>query len=56
MGTKKSFDAVQMVRNIRDAHHEQVKEMSLEDRLAFYRKKSRALRTELLNETERKAG
>ena len=33
---KKDFDAVEMVRRIRDAHYEQTKEMTRSERLAFY--------------------
>ena len=45
MGAKKTFDAVEMVRHIRDEHHEQLKDRTIEERLAFYQ--SRALRDEL---------
>ena len=37
MKKEKSFDAVATVRKIRDAHHEQTKDMTEEERLAFYR-------------------
>lgn len=53
MEKKKSFDAVAMVRQIRDAHYEQLKDKSIEERLAFYREKSRALRAELEKQRER---
>ena len=36
MGAKKTFDAVEMVRHIRDEHHEQLKDRTIEERLAFY--------------------
>ena len=47
MGVKKTFDAVEMVRRIRDEHHEQLKDRTIKERLAFYRHQSRALRNEL---------
>ncbi len=47
MRNKKTFDAVRMVRRIRDAHYEQLKDRTVEDRLAFYKSKSRALRNKL---------
>lgn len=56
MKSKKSFDAVEMVREIRDAHHDQLKGKTVEERLEFYRKKSRALRSELVDEPQRRAG
>ena len=37
--TRKTFDAVEMVRRIRDAHFQQTKQMTVEERLAFYRQK-----------------
>ena len=42
MERKKSFDAVAMVRQIRDAHYEQTKHMKGEERLAFYCDQGRA--------------
>ena len=36
-----------MVRRIRDEHHEQLKDRTVEERLAFYRRESRTLRNEL---------
>ena len=47
MEKKKSFDAVAMVRKIRDAHYEQTKDMTEEERLAFYREKGRLAQEEL---------
>lgn len=47
MDDKKTFDAVEVVRHIRDEHHEQLKDRTIEERLAFYRHQSRALRNEL---------
>ncbi len=52
MEKKKSFDALAMVRKIRDAHYEQFKGKSVEERLAFYREKSRALHAELEKQGE----
>ena len=43
---EKKIDAMKMVRRIRDSHHEQLKDKSTEERLAFFREKSRALRRE----------
>ena len=51
MDRKKTFDAVQMVRKIRDQHDEQAKDMTPEERVAFYRKKAEAL-DETLDEQE----
>lgn len=45
--TNKDIDAVAMTRRIRDAHYEALKEKSLEERIQFYRDKSRALRAQL---------
>ncbi len=44
---KKAFDAVKMVRRIRDAHYEQTKDMTPEERLAFYRERGRQAQVEL---------
>ncbi len=44
---KKAFDAVEMVRRIRDAHYEQTKDMTPEERLAFYHEKGREAQAEL---------
>ena len=44
---KKAFDAVEMVRRIRDAHYEQTKDMTPEERLAFYRERGRQAQVEL---------
>lgn len=43
----KTFDAVQMVREIRNAHYQQTKDMTIEERITFYRKKARALDQEM---------
>ncbi|MEX0601260.1 MAG: hypothetical protein WD205_11485 [Rhodothermales bacterium] len=36
---KKKIDAVRLVRRIRDAHYEKLKDASREDRIAFYNSK-----------------
>ena len=41
------IDAVEMVRRIRDAHHEQTKDLSVKDKITFFREKARALHAEL---------
>lgn len=38
---EKTFDAVTMVREIRDRHHEQFKDKPVEERIAYYREKAR---------------
>ncbi len=55
MGKKKTFDAVRMVRQIRDAHYEQLKDKSVEERLAYYREKSKALRSDIKKQKEAKS-
>lgn len=47
METKKTFDAVKIVRQIRDAHYEQLKDRTVKEQLAFYQSKSHTLRNEL---------
>jgi hypothetical protein len=47
METKKKFDAVRMTRQIRDAHYEQTKKMTKEERLAFYLKQGEKAQREL---------
>ena len=44
---KKAFDAVAMVRRIRDAHYEQFKDKPIEERLAYYKEQARAFHEEL---------
>lgn len=51
---KKTFDAVQMVREIRDRHYEQTKEMTPDERITFYREKAQRLRRQL-DQTEEDA-
>lgn len=48
----KTFDAVKMVRSIRDKHHQQFKEESLEERLAYYRQKASDFRERLHERTD----
>lgn len=52
MKDMQSVDAVAMVRKIRDAHYEQLKDKSIAERLAFYRETSRKLRNELREEKQ----
>lgn len=47
MEKKKNFDAVAMVLKIRDAHYEQTKAMTKEERLAFYQKQGQKAQAEL---------
>jgi len=47
MKKQKSFDAVATVRQIRDAHYEQTKDMTEEERLAFYRERGEKAQKEL---------
>ena len=47
MKNDKQFDAVEMVRTIRDANYEQTKQMSRKERLAYYRQKSHQAQQEL---------
>jgi len=46
MESKKSFDAVAMVRRIRDEHHEQTKSMSPEERLRHIRERGKRAQAE----------
>jgi hypothetical protein len=39
--------AVEMVRSIRDAHYEKLKDRSSQEKIAFFRNKARALHAEL---------
>ena len=39
--TETPIDAVRLVRRIRDAHYEELREVSREDRIAFYNSKVR---------------
>lgn len=47
MEKTKSFDAVHMVRQIRDAYYEQTKQMTKEERLAFYKEKGEQAQTDM---------
>lgn len=47
---KKGIDAVAMTRRIREAHAEQLKDASVEERVAFYREKARQLHEQLSRE------
>ena len=49
----KTFDAVTMMREIRNAHYEETKDMTTEERISFYRKKAEKLRRELDEQEER---
>jgi hypothetical protein len=42
-----AIKAVEMVRRIRDAHYEQLRGKSPEERIAFYRAKSRELQAKI---------
>ena len=44
---KKTFDAVAFTRHVRDAHHEQLKDATAEERIRFYQEKARQLHEEL---------
>jgi hypothetical protein len=39
--------AVELVRRIRDAHYERLKELSPQEKIAFFREKARALHADL---------
>lgn len=41
---EKTFDAVKMVREIRDEHHEKLKDKSWQECVAFYKEEAEALR------------
>jgi len=38
---------VEMVRSIRDAHYEQIKDLSSQEKIAFFREKARLLHAEI---------
>lgn len=48
---KKTFDAVRMVREIRDQHYEETKDMTPDERIAFYREKAKRLHRRLDEES-----
>jgi len=41
------INAVDMVRSIREAHYAKIKDLSPEEKIRFFRKKARALHSEL---------
>lgn len=41
------INAVELVRSIRDAHYEQLKDLSTQEKIAFFRAKARTLHAEL---------
>lgn len=47
MEKKKRFDAIRMVRQIRDTHYEQTKHMTKDERLAFYQEKGKQAQADL---------
>ena len=49
---KTTIKAVEMVRRIRDAHYEQLRGKSSEERIALYRAKARLLQDELMSQRE----
>ena len=49
---KTTIKAVEMVRRIRDAHYEQLRGKSPEERIAFYRAKSRELQAKIAAQHE----
>jgi len=44
---ERKIDAVEMVRGIREAHYEKIKDLSTKDKIEFFRNKARALHAEL---------
>ena len=42
-----NINAVEMVRGIREAHYEEIKALSTQDKITFFREKARALHAEL---------
>jgi hypothetical protein len=50
---KKTFDAVKMVREIRDRTAEDLKGLSVQERMAYYRKNASAVHSELDKEEGR---
>ena len=49
---KTTIRAVEMVRRIRDAHYEQLRDKSPEERIAFYRAKAHLLRAQLASQRQ----
>jgi hypothetical protein len=52
-GRVHTMDTVKMVRSIRDAHYEEIKDLSTEEKIDFFRRKARALYAELGRSEER---
>ena len=52
---KTTIRAVEMVRRIRDAHYEQLRDKSPEELIAFYRAKARGLQAEITAQRQEKA-
>jgi hypothetical protein len=52
MTQKTTIKAVEMVRRIRDAHYEQLRGKSPEERIAFYRAKARGLQAEIAEQRQ----
>jgi hypothetical protein len=52
--TKKTVDAVAMTRHIRDRHYEATKNMTPEERQAYYREKGRSIHDQLVQQARRK--
>lgn len=50
----KTFDAVEMTRRIRDRHFEDTREMTPENRLAYYRQKGREIHDRLVRQAHRR--
>jgi hypothetical protein len=48
----KTLDAVEMTREIRSRHREQTRDMTREERIAFYRKKAQRLHQQLDDQKE----
>jgi hypothetical protein len=44
---EREIRAVEMVRSIRDAHYERLKDLSPREKIAFFREKARALHADL---------
>jgi hypothetical protein len=47
VGADLNINAVEMVRAIREAHYEKIKDLSTKDKIEFFREKARALHVEL---------
>ena len=51
---KTTINAVEMVRRIRDAHYEQLRGKSPEERIAFYRAKAHLLQAQIETQRQQK--